>query len=153
MECRTTGCLFRWGAFGLRCICSAAKSLVQLLQSAVEFPDTRDHPFARCWRHWRRLSMTACWLQALWLLRPQVAAQQGKFMAKLLASGKLAPDKPLPAEVRPFKYGHKGSLAYVGSDKAVMDVPGMGPITGFAAGMPPRPFHLCLHVCSPRGRL
>lgn len=57
-------------------------------------------------------------------------------MAKLLATGKAAPGQPLAADVQPFKYGHKGSLAYVGGDKAVMDVPGMSPITGFAAGEP-----------------
>ena len=32
------------------------------------------------------------------------------------------------------RYGHKGSLAYVGRDKAVMDVPAFGPIFGRTAG-------------------
>ena len=32
------------------------------------------------------------------------------------------------------RYGHKGSLAYVGRDKAVMDVPQFGPIFGYSAG-------------------
>ncbi len=45
----------------------------------------------------------------------------------------------LPAGVKPFKYSHKGSLAYVGSDKAVMDVPAVGPIFGWGAGAPGRP--------------
>ena len=58
-------------------------------------------------------------------------------MAKLLANHRFVAGQPLPADVRPFKYGHKGSLAYVGRDRAVMDVPGMSPITGFAAGKRP----------------
>lgn len=65
----------------------------------------------------------------------QVAAQQGKYLAKLLATGHASPGRPIAPEARPFKYGHKGSLAYVGGDKAVMDVPGLQPITGFAAGL------------------
>lgn len=68
------------------------------------------------------------------LLAVQVAAQQGKYLAKLLATGHASPGRPIAPEARPFKYGHKGSLAYVGGDKAVMDVPGLQPITGFAAG-------------------
>ena len=32
------------------------------------------------------------------------------------------------------RYTHKGSLAYVGSDKAVMDIPRVGPVTGYTAG-------------------
>ena len=34
------------------------------------------------------------------------------------------------------RYGHKGSLAYVGRDKAVMDLPQFGPIFGYTAGEP-----------------
>ena len=64
----------------------------------------------------------------------QVAAQQGKYLAKLLAGGKAVPGVSPVGQVKPFKYGHKGSLAYVGRDNAVMDVPGVRPITGFAAG-------------------
>lgn len=33
------------------------------------------------------------------------------------------------------RYNHKGSLAYVGSDKAVMDIPKVGPIFGTEAGL------------------
>lgn len=40
------------------------------------------------------------------------------------------------AASRPFKYFHKGSAAYVGSDKAVFDLPGgLGPLTGTGAGV------------------
>lgn len=63
----------------------------------------------------------------------QVAKQQGQYLAKLLRAG-IAPGK-LPEGVEPFKYSHKGSLAYVGRDRAVMDVPGLGPLTGFFAGL------------------
>lgn len=37
---------------------------------------------------------------------------------------------PLPA-----RYFHKGSLAYVGGDQAVMDIPKVGPILGREAGV------------------
>jgi len=48
------------------------------------------------------------------------------------------PDRPplawhVPESVGPFRYFHKGSLAYVGSDRAVMDVPKVGPIVGTGA--------------------
>jgi NADH:ubiquinone reductase (non-electrogenic) len=71
----------------------------------------------------------------------QVAAQQGKYLATLASSGALtaatvareagSPPPPPPA---PFRYGHKGSLAYVGQDRAVMDLPVGPPIVGWGAG-------------------
>jgi len=64
----------------------------------------------------------------------QVAKQEGEYLAKLLGEGKVLPAQPLDASTKPFVYTHKGSLAYVGSDKAVMDVPNVGPLTGRAAG-------------------
>ena len=107
----------------------------------------------------------------------QVAKQQGQYLAKLVSAG-LAPGK-VPEGIAPFKYNHKGSLAYVGAhlfactaaaaaarsslcaadhgdthvrcdvqvfylystlsgtgrDRAVMDVPGIGPISGLFAGI------------------
>jgi NADH:ubiquinone reductase (non-electrogenic) len=65
----------------------------------------------------------------------QVAKQQGQYFADILNHHQVEGDKPLPREVKPFRYSHKGSLAYVGTDKAVMDVPSVGPITGFTAGL------------------
>lgn len=70
----------------------------------------------------------------------QVARQEGAYLAKMLkqhspehsSSGRHS----LPDAKKAFKYTHLGSLAYVGTDKAVMDIPNMGPVTGFAAGMP-----------------
>ena len=42
----------------------------------------------------------------------------------------------LPAPSHPpYKYRHKGSLAYVGRDRAVMDIPVIGPIFGLSAGL------------------
>ena len=63
----------------------------------------------------------------------QVAKQQGEFLAKLLTSGKAVPGQPMK-DVKPFRYTHRGSLAYVGRDKAVMDVPNVGPLFGWQAG-------------------
>jgi len=53
---------------------------------------------------------------------PQVAQQQGKYLAKMIKNG-VKPGMQVPEGVKPFRYSHKGSLAYVGNDKAVMDVP------------------------------
>ena len=64
----------------------------------------------------------------------QVAKQQGEYLAGLLGKGQVRQGRDIPAEAKPFKYAHKGSLAYVGSDKAVMDVPSVGPIFGWGAG-------------------
>ena len=73
----------------------------------------------------------------------QVAKQQGEFLAALLAKGTVKTGDQIPAAAKPFKYSHKGSLAYVGSDKAVMDVPTVGPIFGWGAGAPRNSLH-CL---------
>lgn len=68
-----------------------------------------------------------------WIGGVQVAKQQGEYVAKLLASGKAKPGQPVTG-FKGFRYGHKGSLAYVGRDKAVMDVPAIGPVFGYTAG-------------------
>ena len=64
----------------------------------------------------------------------QVAKQQGEYVAKLLSSGRAKPGRPVTG-FKGFRYGHKGSLAYVGRDKAVMDVPSIGPVFGYTAGL------------------
>ncbi|PRW59414.1 type-II calcium-dependent NADH dehydrogenase isoform A [Chlorella sorokiniana] len=64
----------------------------------------------------------------------QVARQQGEFLAEAfrLADGRLdCLDELAP----PFQYFHKGSMAYVGGDRAVMDVPKVGPLMGITAGL------------------
>jgi NADH dehydrogenase FAD-containing subunit len=43
----------------------------------------------------------------------QVAKQQGQYLAQLVSAG-IAPGR-VPEGVAPFKYNHKGSLAYVGA--------------------------------------
>ena len=63
-----------------------------------------------------------------------MAKQQGEYVAKLLSKGKGTPGKPITG-FKGFRYGHKGSLAYVGRDKAVMDVPTIGPVFGYTAGL------------------
>lgn len=73
----------------------------------------------------------------------QVAKQEGEFLAKVLTSASTEPSEGrveiAPGE-RPFEYFHKGSLAYVGSDRAVMDVPIVGPVMGILAGLAWRGF-------------
>ncbi|KAG2424696.1 hypothetical protein HXX76_014272 [Chlamydomonas incerta] len=68
----------------------------------------------------------------------QVANQQGKYLASVFTNNRVtgAPelDAPLQEKVKPFRYFHKGSAAYVGSDKAVFDLPKIGPLTGTGAG-------------------
>lgn len=87
----------------------------------------------------------------------QVAKQQGEYLAKLVAGGHVtgaapveqvaaAKGAPPPA---PFAYFHKGSLAYVGQDKAVMDVPVLGPLFGNTAGLAWRSFETVSQI-SPR---
>jgi NADH:ubiquinone reductase (non-electrogenic) len=67
----------------------------------------------------------------------QVARQQGEYLASLLVQNRITGHEDqdqYEATFRPFQYNHKGSLAYVGDDNAVMDIPVIGPITGRAAG-------------------
>lgn len=72
----------------------------------------------------------------------QVARQEGEYLARLLkqhnpgTQSEEEGPRALPNPQKPFKYTHLGSLAYVGADKAVMDIPKMGPVTGWTAGAP-----------------
>merc|ERR1711871_1406866 len=64
-------------------------------------------------------------------------AQMGKQEAEYLAASFMAAagDKEkLKQTPDKFQYAHKGSLAYVGADAAVLDIPGMGVVQGIAAG-------------------
>ena len=66
----------------------------------------------------------------------QVARQEGEYLAKLHSEVRLKGSKNDIAEgILPFQYNHKGSLAYVGQDKAVMDIPAIGPVMGAGAGL------------------
>ncbi|KAJ2163197.1 NADH:ubiquinone oxidoreductase [Coemansia sp. RSA 552] len=61
----------------------------------------------------------------------QVASQQGKWLARRLNSAATAASENPTADLsslveagaRPFKYSSQGSLAYIGSDKAIADLP------------------------------
>ncbi|KAL0037414.1 hypothetical protein WJX79_006840 [Trebouxia sp. C0005] len=63
----------------------------------------------------------------------QVAGQEGSYLAKLFSKHTIRPGQPMPAKAPLFKYTHKGDLAYVGSDKAVMQLPRFGLIQGSGA--------------------
>jgi NADH dehydrogenase FAD-containing subunit len=58
----------------------------------------------------------------------QVANQQGRYLASVFNMHRVGvqPDPAsrngLPAAVPPFKYRHLGSFAYVGADKAVLEL-------------------------------
>jgi len=69
----------------------------------------------------------------------QVAAQQGKYLAKAFATGIPNGENDAFAkskhEVGPFTYFHKGALAYLGNGSAAFDVPIIGAITGPIAGL------------------
>ncbi|KAL4428590.1 hypothetical protein ABPG77_008902 [Micractinium sp. CCAP 211/92] len=64
----------------------------------------------------------------------QVAKQQGEYLAAALQAADGNVDE-LPKLAPKFQYSHKGSMAYVGGDRAVMDVPKVGPLMGLAAGL------------------
>ena len=70
----------------------------------------------------------------------QVAKQEGEYLARIFASNDVKSGFMLEKDTKPFEYTHKGSLAYVGSDRAVMDVPLVGPVMGLAAGFAWRGF-------------
>lgn len=63
-----------------------------------------------------------------------MARQQGEWLATVFARQELVDGGTLPATFPAFGYKHKGALAYVGSDRAVMDVPNVGPVWGLGAG-------------------
>lgn len=65
----------------------------------------------------------------------QVAAQQGKYLAKLLSG---VPYEHLGRKADldlPFEYSHAGSMAYVGGDRAVIESPLLGVSTGLVTMM------------------
>ncbi|KAF8066288.1 NDB1 [Scenedesmus sp. PABB004] len=70
----------------------------------------------------------------------QVAAQQGAYLADLLAAscfdaaaGRV--ELPRSKAASPFKYFHKGALCYIGRDRAAMDAPVLGAVVGPEAGL------------------
>lgn len=66
----------------------------------------------------------------------QVARQQGEWLAEEVFTKNMMKDgDALPEDAPEFEYNHKGALAYVGKDRAVMDVPIVGPLWGLGAGL------------------
>ena len=67
----------------------------------------------------------------------QVAKQQGNYLAEIFNSvGETERDyTSLQDPDMRFNYEHKGSLAYIGKDSAVADIPGFAIIKGIAAGL------------------
>ena len=81
----------------------------------------------------------------------QVAKQEGEYLAAFF--NECAGDEAkLKAEDARFDYVHKGSLAYIGKDAAVADIPGFAIVKGIAAGLIWKSFETISQV-SPRNVL
>ncbi len=66
----------------------------------------------------------------------QVAKQEGEFLAALFSTKTLVDDATLQTgALASFSYKHKGSLAYIGNDAAVADIPGFAILRGVFAGL------------------
>ena len=65
----------------------------------------------------------------------QVAKQQGNYLAEIFNSAKENGFEVLQDPNARFNYEHKGSLAYIGKDSAVADIPGFAILKGLAAGL------------------
>ena len=68
----------------------------------------------------------------------QVATQQGKYLANLICKtrdeiGKEANQDLASLGAQPFKYRHLGSFAYVGDNRAVLELPIIGSFKGLCA--------------------
>ncbi len=65
----------------------------------------------------------------------QVAAQQGKYLGKLFSKypdAICSNDKKAFENIKPFVYNHLGSFAYIGSNRAVLQMPGVGTFKGLS---------------------
>ena len=64
----------------------------------------------------------------------QVAAQQGKYLGKLFSKhpDSLYGIEGISDKIKPFVYNHLGSFAYIGSNRAVLQMPGIGVFKGLA---------------------
>ena len=68
----------------------------------------------------------------------QVATQQGKYLANLISKlegeADIESSQDLETQgAKPFKYRHLGSFAYVGDNRAVLELPIIGTFKGLAA--------------------
>mmetsp|Transcript_10197 Transcript_10197/g.42038 ORF Transcript_10197/g.42038 Transcript_10197/m.42038 type:complete len:583 (-) Transcript_10197:119-1867(-) len=64
----------------------------------------------------------------------QVAKQEGEYLAAFFAQCDGDAARLMGDETK-FEYNHKGSLAYIGKDAAVADIPGFTIVKGIAAGV------------------
>ena len=64
----------------------------------------------------------------------QVAKQEGEYLASFFAQCEGDADRLMGDDTK-FEYNHKGSLAYIGKDAAVADIPGFTIVKGIAAGV------------------
>lgn len=78
----------------------------------------------------------------------QVAKQQGEYLAQFFNDCN-GDEAALNSELSEFAYFHKGSLAYIGKDSAVADIPGVAIVKGVAAGLIWKSFETVSQV-SPR---
>ena len=62
-----------------------------------------------------------------------MAKQQGNYLAEIFNSAKENGFEVLQDPNARFNYEHKGSLAYIGKDSAVADIPGFAILKGLAA--------------------
>jgi len=81
----------------------------------------------------------------------QVAKQEGQYLASFFNECGGDDEKIQNAPAR-FDYVHKGSLAYIGKDAAVADIPGFAIVKGVAAGLIWKSFETISQV-SPRNVL
>ena len=81
----------------------------------------------------------------------QVAKQEGEYLAAFFNECAGDDEKITRGEAR-FDYVHKGSLAYIGKDAAVADIPGFAIVKGVAAGLIWKSFETISQV-SPRNVL
>jgi NADH:ubiquinone reductase (non-electrogenic) len=65
----------------------------------------------------------------------QVAKQEGEYVASLFGSTNRDLSALCTGDQEAFSYKHKGSLAYIGADAAVADIPGFAILRGVFAGL------------------
>lgn len=62
----------------------------------------------------------------------QVATQEGKYLGKLLSDHEMEISMNFMDHVVPFRYDHLGSFAYVGKNRAVLELPLVGAFKGWS---------------------
>lgn len=62
----------------------------------------------------------------------QVAGQEGKYLGKLFSENQDNISRKDMNGVEPFRYNHLGSFAYVGDNRAVLELPLLGAFKGWS---------------------